>query len=94
MVGTTSLTGLLVECVNNGTLGGLNEEVVLPFLEGELRWWVLDDAGKRITELRDGAVNVTLVSTEARVTMDEGKPIEYTGVVRSYPGIVREKVYG
>lgn len=42
MVGTTSLTGVLVECVNNGTLRGLNEEIVVPFLERALRWWVLD----------------------------------------------------
>ncbi|EUC39496.1 hypothetical protein COCMIDRAFT_31327, partial [Bipolaris oryzae ATCC 44560] len=94
MVGTTSLTGLLVECVNNGTLGGLDEEVVLPFLQGRLRWWVLDDAGKRMTKLQGGAVNVTLVSTEARVPVDEGKPIEYSEIVRSYPGVVREKVDG
>ncbi|XP_014554784.1 hypothetical protein COCVIDRAFT_39395 [Bipolaris victoriae FI3] len=92
MVGTTSLTGVLVECVNNGTLRGLNEEIVVPFLERALRWWVLDDAGKRITKLKDGAVNVTLVGTEARVPVDKSKPIEYTEIVRSYPGIIREKV--
>lgn len=37
-------------------------------------------------------MNVTLVGTEARVPVDKGKPIEYTEIVRSYPGIIREKV--
>jgi hypothetical protein len=43
----------------------------------------------------DGTINVTVVSTEARMPFEEGAPIEYSGDVREYPEIMRgNKVNG
>ncbi|USP76847.1 uncharacterized protein yc1106_04121 [Curvularia clavata] len=77
LYGTASLTAALVDRVNSGALASLEPGDVVPFLRQALVWDVLDDDGESLPKSMRDKVNVTVLSTQARIPQEEGAPIEY-----------------